>query len=237
MSLPKSLSETDVVVLCGGLGTRLKDVLPNTPKVLCTVDDKPFLTQLIDQLKGYGFKRIILCTGHLSEQIEEYVKHYDDVEIICSKEEEPLGTAGAIKNAESLIQSESFIALNGDTYFDIDMKALFDKHMNNQHFATLVVSSQSLSKAVGSITLDKNNQILSFKEKSDDSEKGYISLGLYAFQKEILKLIPRGEKVSLEYDVFPYMLDRKCFAFHLEGKWVDFGTPDGLSKAKERDSL
>ena len=237
MSLFKPLNEIDVVVLCGGLGTRLQEVLPNTPKILCEVDDKPFLDQLIEQLTGYGFKRIILCTGHLSEQVEAYIEKYKGVEVICSIEESPLGTAGAIKNAERFIQSEPFVALNGDTYFDLNMEELVNYHQTNKNFATLVVSPESLSSAVGSIQLDAEDKILSFKEKEKGVENSYISLGLYVFQKAVLAEIEANKKVSLEYDVFPNILNKRTYGFHLEGKWVDFGTPDGLSKAKERESL
>ena len=114
------LDKYDCLILCGGMGTRLRSVDAHTPKVMMSFEERPFLDILVHHLKVQGFRRIILATGFKSDWIEKYYQVNDPgVVIEYSRETEPLGTGGAIKNARELIQSDPFFVLNGDCYCDV----------------------------------------------------------------------------------------------------------------------
>ena len=112
-------SNIDTVILAGGLGTRLKSVLNDKPKCLAPINGKPFIDILLDYCIKQGFKRFILCVGYLKEQIIEYLNNRSDCEIIFSEEDEPLGTAGAIKNSEPFIKSDPILIMNGDSFINV----------------------------------------------------------------------------------------------------------------------
>ena len=114
--MPKiSVGETDVLILCGGLGTRFRQVQDDIPKALAPIQGTPFIDLLLKDLVDQGFRRIILATGHLSSQLEQYVQRRRDAEYIISCEPKPMGTGGAIKLAEQHIRSDIFLILNGDS--------------------------------------------------------------------------------------------------------------------------
>ena len=103
-------SQVDVVVLCGGLGTRLREVVSDRPKPMALIENRPFLEILIQNFRRAGFRRFVLCTGHLSDSVEaHFANRYSDLAIVISEENRPLGTAGAIKNAEHRIHSNPFL--------------------------------------------------------------------------------------------------------------------------------
>ena len=122
------------LILAGGLGTRLRGIVRDIPKVMVDIKGKPFLEYLIVQLKNYNLNDIILCTGHLKEKIENYFGNGNHlgVNIVYSEEPKPLGTGGAIKLAENLVKSNDFIVMNGDSFFDIDLYKLINYHLNKK---------------------------------------------------------------------------------------------------------
>ena len=142
-----NLQNIDVVILCGGLGKRLQSVIHNQPKVLAKIWDTTFLDILLNKISTYGFKNIILCTGHLKENIKKYVEYYynntNDYNIKFSEEETPLGTGGAIKNAKLLINSDNFIVMNGDSICDIDFNEFYKFHINNNAIISIILSNST----------------------------------------------------------------------------------------------
>src|SRR5262245_48377947 len=123
--------ETHAVLLVGGLGTRLQSVLPSTPKPLARVGDTPFLQLLVRQLRSHGIQHLLTCTGHLAAQVKEQFGdgHNWDVATDYSKESRPLGTAGALKSAESyLAQLSDFLVMNGDSFLEFDFRRFIRFH-------------------------------------------------------------------------------------------------------------
>ena len=124
MSINKA-QETDVLILCGGLGTRFREVREDIPKALAPIQRVPFIDLLLNDLIHQGFRRIILATGHLGDQLEKYVKERTDAEYIISNEPKPLGTAGAIKYAENKFRSDHVLVLNGDSRIIFDFHSIY----------------------------------------------------------------------------------------------------------------
>jgi len=228
-----SLSEIDALVLCGGLGTRLEGLMKGKPKVMAAFGSQPFLDIQLAYLKVNGFKRIILCTGHKAEGIEDYYRENSQGLIIdYSREEEPLGTGGAIKNAEPIIQSDSFYAMNGDCFCNVPLNSFFSFHESRGGVATIVASKVKEKKDFGSILIDGDDQILGFKEKQQKDVSPYLNAGQYLFTNKVLSMMPEG-KFSLEYDIFPQLVGKGFYAFKLEEAFFDIGTPERLKKAQQ----
>lgn len=228
-------SDIDVVVLCGGLGTRLRNVVTDRPKPMAEIGDRPFLDILLGHVRGFGFRRFILCTGHMGSFIEEYYKARSDVdtEVVISGEEQPLGTAGAIRNARGLIRSRLFVALNGDSLCRLDMARFVRFHDERGAFATIALSPVEAVEGYGVVMLDKEGRITAFNEKSSGGP-GHVNAGVYVFDMALLDEIPEGRNVSLEYDIFPKVLDKKLLGYVVGERLFDIGTPDRLKIAKDR---
>jgi len=224
----------DVVVLCGGEGSRLKQVVSDRPKPMADINGVPFLDILFDYLKRFGFKRFVLCTGYMADFIESYYKEKKDTtEILFSYESNPLGTAGAIKNAEKLLHSNTILVLNGDSFCTVDLLKYIEFHRQKKALLSIALLESNETSDFGQIVLDENEQVISFKEKSNSDEKTFINSGIYLFEKQILSMIPTGIKYSLEYDLFPKLVDKSLYGFRFHGKFIDIGTPESYLLAEE----
>lgn len=226
----------DVVLLCGGLGTRISEVLKDRPKAMADFGGEPFLNKLLDFFSKKGFKRHILCVGHMADFIKNYYKENGrGLNILFSEEEELLGTGGAVKNAESLIKSETFFVANGDGFCNVDLDSFLDFHLSKkERLASMVLTRPGDRKDAGNVMLDEGGlRIKSFQEKQEIKEsKKYISAGIYLFDKKVLSLIPPGEKFSLEYSLFPNLINKGFYGFVAESEIFDIGTPERLKKAR-----
>ena len=229
------LSEMDVVILCGGLGKRLRSVVSGEPKVIAKIGDKAFLDILIDNLLMEGFKNVILCVGYLKEQIKNhYGKNYD-YSITFSEEEEPLGTGGALKNAEPLIISNPFMVMNGDSFCNVDFGSFVDFHILKEALLSIVLVRSNTAEDYGSVTLDDSQRITDFNEKiADGSRSGnIINAGVYLMEKDVFSFMPEQNTFSLEYELFPKIVNNRCYGFLTEGEFIDIGTPERYEKAKD----
>lgn len=217
------------VVLCGGLGSRLKSLLPDTPKAMATIGETPFIQSVVDFLGNQGIRRIILCIGFKGEVIKKYFQGFaEDIEIVFSEESLPMGTAGAFKNAEADIHYFPVLVLNGDTHFSVDIQKLLKFHKSRKSVATIVVTKTEERKDGGGIRVDQNSRVLSFEEKSTKNHFDYLNAGMYLFEREILEGIPRGPS-SLEKEVIPGILNKDVFAFPVDTPQFDIGTPERLN--------
>ena len=227
------LNKTDVLILCGGLGTRFQKVMSDRPKGLAPVGEKPLLELQIDDLVTQGAKRIILCVGHLHEQIVEYFKNRSDVEMEFSVEETPLGTGGALKNAEPLLRSDPVFALNGDSLCQLSLEKFFHYHMAQHATCSLVLSETQTGQDYGNVSLDSGGRIQSFQEKISQFGIGLINAGIYLMQRETFALMPKILPFSLEYDFFPKLIQSHyCFGFPVDSQLLDIGTPERYNKAR-----
>ena len=227
-------SNIDVLILCGGFGTRLKGIIDDRPKPMADINSKPFLDILVEYVAGFGFKRFIFCIGYKGDFIRQYYREKNtNLQFMFQEEKEPLGTAGAVKNAEPIIQSDRFLVMNGDSMCEIDMKDLITFHIRKKGIASIVQTSIENPDDYGVIQLDRNQRVVSFSEKNCAGKKGFVNAGIYVFEKDILRGIPPEEKCSLEYQVFPGIIDRGVFGYRTDKRLIDIGTPQRLEMARK----
>jgi NDP-sugar pyrophosphorylase family protein len=223
------------VLLVGGLGTRLRSAVPNSPKALASVGGRPFLELIIKQLTTQGVHQLILCTGHLADQIEATFGDGRElgVSVEYSKETVPLGTAGAIKLAQSYLQGESdFLVLNGDSFVEIDLHKFITLHREQRVPATMAVVNVENASRYGTVQIDPANRITGFIEKNGQNLPGNINAGVYLFKSSILSNISDGPS-SLERDIFPSLLRSGVLAVQQAGMFIDIGVPEDYSRANE----
>ena len=222
------------VLLVGGLGTRLRSVLPRCPKPLATIGDIPFLELLVRQLKSQGFRRVLMCTGFLADKIEQ---EFGDgkafgVQIEYSREAIPLGTAGALRLARThLAGTSDFFVLNGDSFIEMNFNELLQFHDSKNALLTIAVRAVNNIARYGAVKLDPQGRITEFREKNDATTSGLVNAGVYVMKREVLERIPDGE-VSLERDILPNMLSQGLYALQQQGTFIDIGTPSDLARAQ-----
>ena len=222
------------LLLVGGLGTRLRSLLPATPKALAPVGGAPFLELLVTQLRAQGIRHLVMCTGHLADQIEQRFGGGRDwnLNIDYSKETQPLGTAGAIKLAEHLLKDAAdFLVMNGDSFLEVDFQQLIRFHHEHGGVVSMAVRNVPNAARYGTVRTNQSNRIIAFAEKRGLAEPGLISGGVYVFKRCVLEHIPDGQ-VSLEVDVFPSLLEEGMFAMRQDGLFIDIGTPEDYARAQ-----
>lgn len=230
----QSFEDIDVLILCGGRGSRLWEVISDRPKPMASIEQRPFLDILIDYFSRFGLRRFILCTGYMSEVIERYYRSKQTgLEIVFSDESKPLGTAGAVKNAEKFIQSRTFLVANGDSFCEIELHKFFVFHLEHRAVLSIAVTESKGNEDIGSIRLDADRKIIGFREKEQIQGEGFTNTGIYLFEKRILSKIKQGRPCSLEYELFPELIGRACYGYVSATKLVDIGTPERLKWARE----
>ncbi len=232
----KNLAKIDVVILCGGLGTRLRSTIGESQKTMAAVGEEPFLSKILKYLHGQGFRRVILAVGYHADQVEKYYRENNlGLTIEFSKEDTPLGTGGAIKHARSFVKSNQIFVMNGDCFCALDYAAFLQFHLAQKSAATLSVAHIPDSRDYGTIILGENDLIKGFEEKKDVPGGGLVNVGVYCFNKKILDLMPSA-KFSIERDFFPLLpvtLGERFKGFVVENEFLDIGTPDRYSRAEE----
>ncbi len=224
----------DAVILAGGLGTRLRPVVGDRPKALAPIGGVPFIEYQLRQLKRHGVYHVVLCLGYGGEQIEEHVGRGGrfGLRIRCSYEPEPLGTAGALHQAASLITTVNFLVLNGDVLFDIDLQALTVEHLRRKARATIALARVEDTQRYGSVQVDAQDAIVQFLEKGR-AGAGLINGGLYVFRSDVLARIAPDRPVSLEYEVFPQLIGQGFYGLPFDGPFTDIGVPEAYQRAQE----
>ncbi len=229
---PPMQTDVDVVILCGGKGTRLKEVVSDRPKPMAEINDRSFLDILIDYISSFGFKRVILSVGYMADYIKDYYRNKRrHCEILFSQENEPLGTAGGIKQAEYLVRSNPFLVLNGDSFCPVSLSQFLEFHSKKEALVSMVVTESEDVRDFGTISLDDSQGIIRFEEKKE-GKKSFINAGIYLFQKEVFSLIPSHIRYSLEHDLFPTLVGQKFYGYVTQEKLLDIGTPDRYELAK-----
>jgi len=228
-----SLSKIDVVILCGGFGKRLQNVVKDIPKPMVKIKRRPFLSILIDFIASYGFKRFILCTGYKADIIDRYYsQRYNNLIIEFSREEKPLGTGGAIKNAENYIKSSPFLVANGDSFCKINLKEFVDFHFKKSALISIAVTNKDICDDYGTININDSHRIIEFNEKVKGYKNRLINAGFYLLQREVFSLMPEKNNFSIERDFFPKIIKRNLYAFETQESLIDIGTPERYEKAK-----
>ncbi|PKN70592.1 MAG: galactokinase [Deltaproteobacteria bacterium HGW-Deltaproteobacteria-10] len=236
MCMNSELAKIDVVILCGGLGTRLRAISPDMPKALMPFAGRPFIDILIESLLPFGFRRFVLCVGHLREKIRENFQARD-YDVVFSEEEEPLGTGGALKNAASIIGSSSFLAMNGDSICPVDFSRFHSFHIQKDGIVSLVLAEPLPGQDYGAIEVDGNQRVISFKEKKECRNTMFINGGIYLMKRDVFGLMPALARFSLENDFFPKIISEGCYGFRTNAEVIDIGTPERYLYALQRLSV
>ncbi len=226
------MQDIDVIILAGGMGTRLKSVISDIPKPMAPINDIPFLEYLIRSLANQSFQRIIISTGYKGEVIENYFgEGSNDVSVDYYHEVEPLGTGGAIKAALSQSTTDKVLILNGDTFFNIDIQSLVEFHNNCRADISIAMRMVEDEDRYGSLNLDEENRVLEFTEKVH-TDKGYINGGIYLINCELFNSHDLPEKFSLENDFFAkYVESLKIYGKAYNDYFIDIGIPEDYEKA------
>src|SRR5215831_4606230 len=220
-------------VLCGGQGTRLRPVLADRPKSMALISGTPFLQLLLDRLRSQGVGDVILGTGYMAEKIEGYFDcgNKSAMCIRYSREDEPLGTAGALKLAEPLI-SDPVLVLNGDSYVEWNVVPMLELFTAKDAVSVVVVQAVADVTRYGSVALDQDGRITQFLEKGLRGGPGLINAGVYLLRKQIVRDLPAGTAISLEREVFPRLLDRGVYGLISTGLFIDIGIPEDFKRAQ-----
>jgi D-glycero-alpha-D-manno-heptose 1-phosphate guanylyltransferase len=228
-------TEIDALILAGGMGTRLRSVLPNKQKVVAPVDGQPFLLRIITTLHHVGVRRIILALGYRAEDVLSDIIGLvpAEVQIIPSVEVEMLGTAGALRHALPLIISETVLVANGDSFIDADLPSFLAFHLDVKAQISMLLCKVPDISRYGSVSHDGSGQVLEFLEKRIDVQKpGVINAGIYLMDKSVIESFPYGT-ISLEKDAFPKYCGKGLYGMRQEGRFIDIGTPEDYGKAAE----
>ena len=223
----------DVLILCGGKGTRFKEVSNNLPKSLALINGEPLISIILKHLIKQNCKRIVLGTGYKSEYIKKYVGTKKDADYVISDEKNELGTAGAIKNALPLLVTDDVIVINGDTIVNYNINKLFSFHKKINSDLTILLSASLKNNDGGNVLIDNENKILAFEEKKILKRKSYFNCGVYVFKKSIIENMDDGYS-SLEIQFIPEMLKNnfKLYGYQTKSKIYDIGTPERYNKIK-----
>ncbi len=218
-----NLGVTHAFILAGGIGSRLRPLTNSIPKVLIPVAGKPIIVHNIELLRKFGVTNIVIGTGYLGEQIDEYFAEHPmrGTTIVCSQEKVFLGTAGALRLAEDHIQGKTFFMMNGDELKDIDMRKVHAVHVKNKVLATLALTRVEDPSKFGVVAQD-GDLITKFVEKpKENAPSNLINAGFYILERDVLSMIPKGKNVSIEKEVFPVIAQRGMLAgCEFFGEWL-----------------
>ena len=221
----QSVEMPQVVILAGGLGTRLGDLTQRIPKSLVEVDDKPIIGHILDWISGQGCNRALILTGHLGEQFEQYTHH--TVSLTYVQEPQPLGTGGALWNAVDYLEPE-FILLWGDDFHPIDYQKLVIKHRDDANLMTMTVTESHETMNLQ----HRDGRVIKYDKHNSTPDFNGYEAGTSVVSKRIVLLFGRDGKWSWEETVYP-KLSGKIGAHIDNTKFWDMGTPERLSKLIE----
>lgn len=221
----------EAIVLAGGIGTRLRAIVPDQPKPMAPVAGRPFLEILLDDLARKGFRRVILSLGFMAERVvDHFGTEYAGMTLVPVVEDQPLGTGGGVRLAmEQLISDHAYI-FNGDTFLDLDASAVETRWLADRR-PIIVARSVSDTDRYGRLIVDEN-RVVGFTEKGL-AGPGLINAGCYVLPRSELSRFPVGTPFSLEQDVLaPLVQSGGVDAFITSGEFIDIGVPDDFHRAQ-----
>lgn len=216
------------LILVGGEGTRLRPLTAEVPKPVVTLVDRPFLAYMLEWLAGHGVDDVVLSCGFKADKVRAVLGHGGDygVRLTYREEPRPLGTGGALKFCEDLLD-ERFLMLNGDVLTDIDLTAQLEHHERTGASGTLALVPVPDPSNYGLVRVDEDDAVLEFLEKPEgDVGVNTISAGAYVLERSVCDLLQPDTKASIEREVFPRLVRNGLHALVSDRYWLDIGTPD-----------
>ena len=225
------------VILAGGLGTRLRPITNQIPKVMVPINGKPFLLHLLELIKGQGINDVILCVGYLGKQIRDFFKDGESfgIRIRYSEEiEKLLGTGGALKKAQHMLD-DHFQVFNGDTYLSVDYREVERAFLKRGKKALMLVYNNQLDTSVkNNVEIDGNFMVIRCDKESHDLTLSYVDAGVLALKREVLALIKENCSISLEKGLCPTLIQqRELAAYVIEQRFYSIGNLDELKVCEE----
>lgn len=224
-----------VVILAGGLGTRLRSVVEHQPKVLAPIDGKPFIFYLLTYLSQQGFTHIVLSVGYLKEQIIEAVgSRFLNLEITYVVERTPLGTGGALAHVMQTLQPvEDVVVLNGDSFLALDYASFLQSHTLSGAEISMALTYMPHDNRYGRVTFNAQNIATSFSEKSESQTPGFINSGVYLLKPHFFERFDLGDSFSFEHDLLcPYIDTLSIHTFKSDAYFIDIGVVSDYKKAQ-----
>ena len=216
---------SEAVVLCGGLGTRLRKIVKDVPKPMAPVGDKPFLAFVLEYLKKQNIKRVILAVSYKYEVIQQYFgDEFLGMEIVYSIEKIPLGTGGAIKQALEFASRDCYV-LNGDTFFEIPLEEM---KLGKSKICIALKRMYDFDR-YGAVEIDKNGFVESFEEKKFIKE-GYINGGTYLVAKDIFDKFILEDKFSFEEFLQENYKTLRIKTKVFDHYFIDIGIPEDYER-------
>ncbi len=228
------LKHIDALVLCGGLGKRLRPAVGETQKVMAQVAGRPFLDIVLKYIRKEGLRRAVLCAGYQGEEIRRHYQGKNDgltIKVIIEKE--PLGTGGAVKNAKTLVKSNPFFVFNGDSLCPVRLAEFLKFHSGHKALASVAVSRVKDAGDFGTVSLDGAGKITAFNEKQKKSA-GFVNAGVYCFSEGVFGAMPKEKVFSIEKDFFPLLAGKEFYGFEAGGNFLDIGTPERYEEARRK---
>jgi NDP-sugar pyrophosphorylase family protein len=230
------LAGLDVLVIAGGLGTRIEPVLGDLPKLLAPISGRPYLAYLLDWLRQFGATRIVFSLGHQAQAVIDFLNHnkssHDSPTIETVLEPRPLGTAGAIRFARRILHTDPVLIMNGDSFADVDLCKFAAHHRLAKARATLLCAEVDDAGRYGRIEVDRAGRIQGFVEKDPHFHgSSLVNAGIYLFSVALLDEIASGNASSLEREVFACAPAGSLAAFSGRFPFIDIGTPESLAGA------
>ena len=220
-------------VLAGGLGTRLRSVVADRPKVLAEVAGRPFLHFLLNQLAAAGVRDVVLGTGYMADLVESTLGFtHGPLSLRYSPETTPLGTGGAVRAALPMLTSSTVLMLNGDSYCDAELGEFHAQHLQSGAKASILLAHVADSSRFGSVKTDAAGTVTEFTEKRADAGPGWINAGIYLIDRSLIEAIPTNQAVSIERDVFPRWIGHGLRGVSIGRALLDIGTPESLASSE-----
>ena len=222
------------VILVGGEGTRLRPLTSTVPKPVVPLVDRPFVGYILEWLRAHGVDDVVMSCGFLASGVRNVLGDGAGlgVRLRYVEEPRPLGTAGAVKFAESLLD-ERFVMVNGDVLTDFDLSGQLGQHDRASARGTLALIGVDDPSGYGLVRLNRDRSVREFVEKPspDQIDTNLINAGAYVLERQVLDLIPPDTPASIERDVFPQLVDDGLYGYVADGYWLDIGTPDRYLQA------
>jgi D-glycero-alpha-D-manno-heptose 1-phosphate guanylyltransferase len=222
----------EAVVLAGGLGTRLREAVPEWPKPMAPVAGRPFLEILLSDLAKKGFRRVVLSVGYMAEKIQiHFQQRFAGMDLVYAVESTPLGTGGGVRLALTMCKADFVFVFNGDTYLDLEVGDVADHWRTHHH--PIIIGREVADTARYGRLMTSSGLVTGFSEKSI-SGPGIINAGCYVLEKSALDAFPPNTPFSMETDyLVPLVAKEVVDVFVTSGKFIDIGIPEDFQRAQD----
>jgi D-glycero-alpha-D-manno-heptose 1-phosphate guanylyltransferase len=224
---------TEAIILAGGFGTRLQEVVSKVPKPMAEINGEPFLNYIFYKLKKEGIRTVVLSVGYLSQHIINYYKEeFAGIKIYYSIENTPLGTGGGIKLAIQNCKQHEILVLNGDSFFNVPIQKFYQNHISKNGDCSIALRHVVNASRYGSVETDSKDRIISFQEKKEIEVSGNINGGIYILNKKHFLENTTSGNFSIEQNYFQAQHKKeKFYGFPFHNYFIDIGIPESYNQA------